>query len=324
MNQIIAVITLFTICSFSLGDTIYLSFDFGSRTGTVQVKPAGHISVSGYAADNIALQSSYGIEPNKIVPPSVKKNAASVASFLGYTESVTDIVAACYVFYVPLNNCTIYYYPPTPEPYTGGHIHDDESRPAGTIEPMIGYTGSDYSFTFKYTAPDVSGLIRLTGYASHPDYGIITGSPYIIAVDMAASLKVGSIKPLPDSSYYELIGQHGTITCNQNGYVTSEHVDNHNATPEMIKLLDALTYDFNYFFLNKKLKINDVSLEHGGLFDIDNNWNIPHSWHRTGMDADICAYRYTRKQVAILKGLARHYKFKLYGNYPSHIHLRLW
>jgi hypothetical protein len=35
------------------------------------------------------------------------------------------------------------------------------------------------------------------------------------------------------------------------------------------------------------LRINDMSLQYGGLFDANNNWNIPHREHRKGINADI-------------------------------------
>ena len=35
------------------------------------------------------------------------------------------------------------------------------------------------------------------------------------------------------------------------------------------------------------LRVNDMSLPRGGLFDVDNNWTGPHDGHRLGREADI-------------------------------------
>lgn len=35
------------------------------------------------------------------------------------------------------------------------------------------------------------------------------------------------------------------------------------------------------------MRINDISLERGGMFDIQADWNPPHDSHRSGTDVDI-------------------------------------
>jgi len=37
----------------------------------------------------------------------------------------------------------------------------------------------------------------------------------------------------------------------------------------------------------KLIRVNDTSLEWGGLFDVDNNWTPPHTQHRVGIHADV-------------------------------------
>jgi hypothetical protein len=38
-----------------------------------------------------------------------------------------------------------------------------------------------------------------------------------------------------------------------------------------------------------KIEVNDMSLPFGGLFDINNNWNAPHSSHSRGTSVDVRA-----------------------------------
>ena len=48
----------------------------------------------------------------------------------------------------------------------------------------------------------------------------------------------------------------------------------------------ALAFAF-YQEFDKPLHVNDMSLVSGGLFDINDNWQTPHSMHRDGRNADL-------------------------------------
>jgi hypothetical protein len=67
---------------------------------------------------------------------------------------------------------------------------------------------------------------------------------------------------------------------------TSRHESNHYGRATMIAdvqaIAEKLVKDTGIL-----LRINDMSLPQGGLFDIQNNWRTPHRKHRVGLNADI-------------------------------------
>jgi hypothetical protein len=87
------------------------------------------------------------------------------------------------------------------------------------------------------------------------------------------------------SSFYELVGSFGEPS------VTSKHTDTHNGNTTLLgrvpKLAEAYLKE-----KGKKIRINDMSLRWGGLFDIGNNWtSIPgHGLHREGKSVDISRF----------------------------------
>jgi hypothetical protein len=67
---------------------------------------------------------------------------------------------------------------------------------------------------------------------------------------------------------------------------TSKHSPNHAARPAMnnavLAIADSMRQETGIL-----IRVNDMSLPMGGLFDFENNWQIPHEAHRIGQDADI-------------------------------------
>lgn len=87
---------------------------------------------------------------------------------------------------------------------------------------------------------------------------------------------------LPGSENYSLIGSYG-----QPG-VDSMHSSNHWVTPLLSQfILDVATQYKSAFPDAEVLKINDGSLQFGGLFDTHNDWRRPHASHRKGHDIDV-------------------------------------
>lgn len=77
---------------------------------------------------------------------------------------------------------------------------------------------------------------------------------------------------------YDLIGTTGT------------HSSNHWGTTSFLaKLRGAATlYYLRYAEQSSPLlAVNDISLETGGLFDVNANWTRPHAEHRIGVVADL-------------------------------------
>ncbi|MDQ7773870.1 MAG: hypothetical protein RDU13_10135 [Elusimicrobiales bacterium] len=159
-----------------------------------------------------------------------------------------------------------------PVPNTGGHQHTNHVRPAGTIAPASGVLNSEGEVPFTYTAGEVGGqerlIFRVSGSA---DYG-----DAVILVSVPGLERLG---PGPD---YYLSGE------------TPTHPSNHYGTEllrgEIPNIARAYTDIYGAF-----LRVDDMSLINGGLFDVCGNWNTSgcprnpgggHSTHREGRNAD--------------------------------------
>jgi len=95
-----------------------------------------------------------------------------------------------------------------------------------------------------------------------------------------------------NSDYYELVGSplNNTNTndpCRPPESLTSLHNINHFGTQALLTAIQNIATEYNTLHPNKKLRINDMSIEYGGKFDISNNWRGGHSSHRLGTNADI-------------------------------------
>jgi T5SS/PEP-CTERM-associated repeat protein len=89
---------------------------------------------------------------------------------------------------------------------------------------------------------------------------------------------------------YVLVGQFGTDS------VQSMHYQNHYGTPMLVKNVKDLASEY-FNNRGKTLQVNDMSLPLGGLFDLDNDWLIPHSLHRDGNSVDINTHNTDGSQV---------------------------
>ena len=129
---------------------------------------------------------------------------------------------------------------------------------------------------FEFTAPTTSG-----------NHVIEAGCVDITCEQIGGdSVWVGiqGLTNLPVHSNYVFIGKQ------------AEHSNNHYATPRVVEKIQALADDYRAWFPDAiPLRINDISLEYGGLYDIlknangVRNWKQPHKLHRTGEDVDIRA-----------------------------------
>src|SRR5206468_12887847 len=70
---------------------------------------------------------------------------------------------------------------------------------------------------------------------------------------------------------------------------TDSHPDNHNGTATTLESIHAIAADF-FAITDRKLRINDISLPIGGLFDIHTDWLSPHQLHRVGVSVDISRF----------------------------------
>ncbi len=148
---------------------------------------------------------------------------------------------------------------------TGGHIHDGH-RPAGNFLISAGVTDGDGKFMTIYSASEFGGIERI--------YTIAAGG--VDSVDVR--VKVDSLIEFPSGGNYSLTGY------------TSWHPENHYMMSQAaIDDLASAAGDFTEAAWNSTgiMRLNDMSLPCGGLFDLNQNWKSPHILHRVGISVDI-------------------------------------
>lgn len=81
-------------------------------------------------------------------------------------------------------------------------------------------------------------------------------------------------------------GEGGNDPCRSN-IPTSQHFLTHFGSSELRGALNNIGSDFEQIYPGYRLRLNDMSLENGGLLDIYNNWSSGHAEHRIGKQADL-------------------------------------
>jgi hypothetical protein len=146
--------------------------------------------------------------------------------------------------------------------HTGGHIH--EGGPTGEVSPSSFVLGQyPQNVRSEFHAPEAGGSIQQTTTVSNGKS--ITNINRILIPDLI-----------------ELVSGSGFILSGS----TPTHPGNHYGKPLLLQKLSELAVAFHHNF-NKKIFINDMSLEGGGLFDIKATWSPPHKTHRNGLIADV-------------------------------------
>ncbi len=75
-------------------------------------------------------------------------------------------------------------------------------------------------------------------------------------------------------------------TQNHHGPPGWQEDHNHFCMPEVANAIFEIAEEY-VDSGGERIYINDLSLPYGGLFDIEGNWQTPHSEHRLGNNADI-------------------------------------
>lgn len=143
------------------------------------------------------------------------------------------------------------------------------------------------------------------------------GACSAIQTDYLNVIQSTSLIKLSDGVGYELLGQ------------TPEHPENHYVSEAMgVKLVDIGKEWTSACPNSASLKYNDMSLVWGGLFDVNNDWNPPHTTHRFGNNADI-SKKWTRKgnREKLIRLMCRHVWVQSEGDAQKekhpHYHLTL-
>jgi hypothetical protein len=162
-----------------------------------------------------------------------------------------------------------------PVKYSGGHNHDG-NRPKGTISPNDIYFSSGEAGvkSAKYKSSEVSGIEKIKAK--------LDGSNE--AEEFEMKVRVPGLVGLPYGDGHVLIGQTGS------------HPINHYGTLSALGSLAELAAAHKEAGRGT-LRINDMSLEWGGLFDIMANWSPPHKTHRQGNTVDVDDFAVEGKKV---------------------------
>lgn len=147
--------------------------------------------------------------------------------------------------------------------FSGGHQHS-ENRPTGTYSSNVCTTDVSGRCSVSFTASEISGVEILKGTIVGVDSSTVTKE---LTVKVPGLIEVGL------SNFYRLTGY------------TAIHQFNHFIAPASVGIIGVAS-DF-YDTFDATLGLNDMSLEQGGLFDIEVPWIKPHSAHRVGRSADI-------------------------------------
>jgi hypothetical protein len=170
----------------------------------------------------------------------------------------------------PPEGCTVNF-KVEPVENSGGHSHHDDSRRKGTVTPptLTIPAGSLEPVYALYSSSDISGQEKIIAEVN----GVKKGETTI-------QVKVPDLMPLDSLSWYNLTGADAI----------SSHPANHYGTNSTKVAVYNMASDY-WNEIRTRLGINDMSLEWGGLFDVNENWSSPHSLHRTGesVDIDRCA-----------------------------------
>jgi len=78
-----------------------------------------------------------------------------------------------------------------------------------------------------------------------------------------------------------------TATCGGVDNGDANHPKPFFGTPPMVAAVKELAEEFHSLYAGRKLRLTDMSLPAGGLFDYEETWAPPHTWHREGVDIDI-------------------------------------
>lgn len=148
---------------------------------------------------------------------------------------------------------------------SGGHMHS--GGPTVRASPSNFRLGGAYpqNVPVSFTAPAAGGITKTT-------FQFSAGNPRTHRHQFI--VRVNGLVRLSNRPSITLTG------------ATSSHPDNHYGTRRFVSSLEKLADAFKAQF-NKPIYVNDMSLEHGGIFDIRANWNRPHATHRNGTNADV-------------------------------------
>jgi hypothetical protein len=186
----------------------------------------------------------------------------------------------------------------------GGHSHGVGSTDpiaAGTITPQSGTLQGNYpqNLIQTYRAGEVCGTVK--------DVSTVGPNTFTSFYTISA----GGFTPLVAGTGVVLVGSTGA------------HPDNHYGTSDLNNKTNQLGAAF-YTQFSKSIYVNDMSLNSGGLFDINGDFGTPHVTHRDGTHVDMNWSGMTEQEREWFKLKAESIGFvvEIHPN-PTHWHLHV-
>ena len=177
---------------------------------------------------------------------------------------------------------------------SGGHDH--VNQPVNNIKGLLHVNNPNVqghgTLTFQvtnltsmlidYTAPEMGGRFEISARAQILNRQYIKRDTLIVRVPGLVELEAGNS--------YELVGASENNAATNDPCRTDPPISLHDGHFGTQNLITAIINIANAYYRDNnsvRIRVNDMSLEYGGLFDCMNNWQTPHSSHRTGIHADI-------------------------------------
>lgn len=221
-----------------------------------------HVTLSADPSGQAPVQSAQSTTDFTVRPSITSSTLGAGVQTLPLTIFCVDLLTGQVI-----NNCTVNI-AWQPQALSGGHQHDDPSRPKGTFQPTTGNTGTS-GLPTTYTSHEISGVINVTLTGTDPN-----GNP-LVPTTFTIGVQIDGLISLAAGANFQLVGQ------------TATHPDNHYGLATMNATLVNLANSYAAAFPGQTLAYNDMSLVTGGLFDIGAGWSKPHASHRLGNDADL-------------------------------------
>jgi hypothetical protein len=135
-----------------------------------------------------------------------------------------------------------------------------------TLATLTGMTDDSGKATVTYLCSGIAGVDSIFAEGVNKNE----------KAHVTIALKADDFEELGSGTNYVLVGS------------TSSHPKNHFGTAGTIKRLKALA-DSSNADSSWILQYNDISLQHGGPFDVssDHYWDTPHQTHRSGVTVDM-------------------------------------
>jgi hypothetical protein len=178
-----------------------------------------------------------------------------------------------------------------PVEHSAGHNHDAPplSRVA-TFDTMTCTTDKSGNCTITMTGVGASSLLKLKAHADDWD----TSDSVTTPVD-SEEFNMAVAMPLDEMSFdTSFVMPTGDTTI---------HPQNHFAQPEMISFINLFAKHYADSHGGDRVRIDDMSLPLGGVFDRYGTYSPSHAFHRFGVDVDVSAHVIDATGTLVTDGL---------------------